>query len=214
MFTESDKLEIVKLKSSIASYYNLQMKKISDSKLESLFFDNCVISGGCISSLYHNEPVNDIDLYCKTNNNPIGRIVYQGAMDIIKEHIMNSEKNIKSVDSYDIDADGNKVTRNDKPVQLITENAVTLTNDVQFIYMDIWENCKKRFDYIHCLPHYDLATQKFYISETQFNAIKNKKLIPTGAVKISAPRYDKYQKRGWSVETSSIGFIAQEINYL
>lgn len=203
MFSEQDKIKILKLKSSIASYYNLQMKKIGDRQLEALFYENCIISGGCISSLFHDEAVKDIDVYATSSK----------AVLTIKDYIINTGKNIKSVEAYDIDANANKVTKTDKQIQLITDNAVTLTNDVQFIYMDTWENCKKKFDFIHCQPHYDLTTQKLYISEAQFNAIKNKQLIPTGLVEVKDKRLNKYTKRGWGMETiKSVPFSWSELN--
>lgn len=214
MFSEQDKIKILKLKSSIASYYNLQMKKIGDRQLESLFYSNCVISGGCISSLFHDEPVSDIDVY------PISL----KALTTIKDYIVNSNKNIKSVESYELDEDGSKINKgNLQP--LITLNAVTLTNDVQFIYMDTWENCKKKFDFIHCMPHYDLTTQKLYISEAQYQAIKTKQLIPTGFVDVKDKRLEKYTKRGWGMETvkpvpfswselNVPGIVAQEISQI
>lgn len=216
MFSEQDKTRILKLKSSIASYYNLTMKKIGDHQLQALFFENCVISGGCISSLFHDEPVKDIDIYPTSSK----------SLTLIKDYIINGGKNIKQVDRYDDESDVA-----DKPYPLITNNAVTLTNDIQFIYMGVWEDCKTKFDFIHCQPHYDLATQKLYISEAQYHAIKNKILIPTGKVEIKVKRIEKYQKRGWVIENEKIvvsmpsapfswsnanipGFVAQDISQI
>ena len=165
------------------------MKKIGDRQLEALFYENCVISGGCISSLFHDEPVQDIDLYATSEK----------AVKTIKDYIVNSGKNIKSAEMYTLDADGNKVNSGSTQA-LVTLNAVTLTNDVQFIYMDTWENCKKKFDFIHCQPHYDLTAQKLYISEAQYHSIKRKALKSTGLVEIKEKRVEKYQKRGWVME--------------
>ena len=207
-FTELDKTKILRLKSSIASYYNLQMKKLGNRHLESLFYENCVIAGGCISSLFHDEPVNDIDLYAKTKI----------AMDGIKAYIVGGKNHIKSSHTYDIEDDGT-VKRND-PRPLVTDNAVTLTNDVQFIYLNTWDVCKNNFDFIHCQPYYDLATQKLYISEAQYHSIRTKRLVPTGKEEIKTRRLEKYKKRGWGIEEikpmswseyNVPGFFAQEI---
>jgi hypothetical protein len=213
-FTANDKTKILRLKSSIASYYNLTMKKIGDRHLESLFYENCVISGGCISSLFHDEAVKDIDLYPKSSK----------ALQLIKDYIVLSDKNIKSVDAYDIDDPSNPQPK--KQFKLVTDNAVTLTNDVQFIYMDTWDNCKKKFDFLHCTPHYELLTQKLYISESQFRAIQNRQLIPTGYTEIKQRRQEKYIKRGWRLQElkpaefrwsdspTTIGIVAQEISQI
>lgn len=214
MFSEQDKTAILKLKSNLASYYSLQMKKLGDRTLESLFYSNCVISGGSISSIYHNEAVADIDLYATSS---------QG-LNKVKEYILNGNKNVKMIDSYELDSDGKEVTTG-KTQPLVTLNAVTLTNDVQFVYMDTWQNCKRKFDFVHCLPHYDLATQRLYISESQFQAIKTKTLVPTGYVEVKDKRRGKYFNRGWKEESKSvefrwsdspitIGIVAQEISQI
>lgn len=213
-FSEEDKTKILRLKSSIASYYNLQMKKIGDRHLESFFYDHCVISGGMIASLFHDEAVNDIDIYCKS---PL-------MLNSIKDYIINSGKNIKSIEKYEI-IDGVKVVDPTSAHPLITDNAVTLTNDIQYIYLDIWKNSQDRFDYIHCQPYYDIKSQKLFISEAQYNSIKNKLLIPTGKVEIKDKRREKYVKRGWGEQQikpvefvwnddGQIGIIAQEIGKL
>lgn len=218
-FSESDKTKILRLKSSIASYYNLQMKKISDRQLEALFYENCVISGGCISSMFHDEPVQDIDIYPKSTK----------ALTMIKDFIINQDKNIKSTDSYEIEDPSNLQPK--RQFKLVTQNAVTLTNDVQFIYMDTWDYCKNKFDFVHCMPHYDLTTQKLYISESQYDAIKHKKLISSGKVVVKQRRIEKYQKRGWGLYDFALkateykykladgvpgftGFTAQEISQI
>ena len=212
-FTESDKTKILRLKSAIASYYTLQMKKIGDKQLESYFFSNGIIAGGCISSLFHDEPVNDIDVYAKD--------AYSMAM--IKDHILLKGKNIKSFARYEFDSDGNKVIVDvDKPIPAVTDNAVTLTNDVQFIYMHTWDRAQASFDFIHCMPYYDIGSQRLYISEAQYNAIKNKILIPNGSQTSTARRLKKYTERGWSIQKeiqpmgykwndTEIGMISREI---
>ena len=209
-FTVSDKTKILRLKSAIASYYALQMKKIGDKQLESYFFDTCIISGGCIASLFHDEPVNDIDIYAKDKT----------SMQMIKDHILLKGKNIKSFTQYEIDPDGNKVIKNvDNSRPAITDNAVTLTNDVQFIYIDAWPEAQTKFDFIHCMPYYDIGTQRLYISEAQYDAIKSKTLVANGNIKPNEKRTNKYVKRGWGVKLSlpvqiQHGVIAQEITKL
>lgn len=190
-FSSKDSTKILKLKSSIASYYNLQMKKLGNRKLESLFFDHCIITGGCIASLYHDEPVNDIDLYAKTvkSINEIQSFILADCQDLIA-----------SYDKYDIDPNGNKVVTV-KDAKMVTSNAVTLTNDIQFIHLGEAEDCRNKFDFIHCMPWYDIRTQKLYISESQFNAIKNKELLrnPKGE-ELTDKRIQKYTKRGWTLK--------------
>ena len=186
-FTQTEKTAIVHLKSSIASYYNLQMKKLGDRTLESLFYSNCVITGGCIQSLFHNEAVNDIDVYAKDTK----------SMALIQSHLLTAKDDIIKVSkAYDLD-DGSFTS----PQKLITTNAITLTNDVQFIYLGIAEECRQKFDFVHCMPYYDLMTQKLHISEVQFRSIAHKQLIPnvTGEL-LKQHRIKKYLDKGWTSE--------------
>lgn len=183
-FSMQQKTRILQLKSAIASYYNLQMKKISDRQLENYFYEHGVITGGCIASLFHNEPVNDIDVYAKSTK----------LMTIIKDHIIINGNNIKSSRGYPADI---VVT----PQPLVTDNAVTLTNDVQFIYLGTAEVCRKNFDFIHCMPWYDIQTQKLYISEAQYLAIESKTLVPNiSGESIKERRVEKYAIRGWNTK--------------
>jgi hypothetical protein len=196
-FSESDKTKILKLKSNVASYYSLQMKKISDRQLESLFFDDCIITGGCISSIFHSEAVKDIDLYAKNHI----------AILKIKNHILNSSaENIKTVSLYTLD----EVIDDKDPKPLITENAITLNNDVQFIHLGDAEQCRSKFDFIHCMPWYDIKKQKLYISKEQFDSIQKKDLVVNRAYfgEVKQNRLDKYISKGWKWEPKQTTLIA------
>lgn len=184
-FTVAQKTKILSLKSAIASYYSLQMKKIGDRPLESFFHDECIITGGCIASLFHNEHVNDIDVYAKDARKMLH----------IKEYILGNGKNIKSTKGYPPDA-------LDIPTRpLVTDNAVTLTNDVQFVYLGSAEECRKKFDFIHCMPWFDIKTQKLYISEAQYLAIETKTLVLNiSGEAVKDRRIQKYTDKGWKLK--------------
>ena len=204
-FTNAQKSRILKLKSSIASYYNLQMKKLGDKKLESLFFEHCIITGGCISSLADDAAVKDIDLYAKTAK----------GMNEIKDYILNHCHDIiKSYDKYIIDNDGNKLTTVSGGEKAITNNAVTLVNDVQFVYLGEAEDCRKKFDFIHCMPWFDIGSQKLHISEEQWRCIEQKvlRINPMFTEDLKQKRIDKYVKRGY--QQTTMGVVAQEIGQM
>lgn len=192
-FTQSDKTKILRLKSAVSSYYNLQMKKIGDNFLTSKFFSHCIITGGCIASLYHNEPVNDIDVYA----------VDTKSLKEIKDHIIlgNSDM-IKDYKKYELEDDANSKTK----AKMVTDNAVTLTNDVQFVYLGTASECRPKFDFIHCMPWFEIATQRLYISKAQFDAIQNKQLVLNPSFEreaIKDRRVKKYQDRGWTMYDNS-----------
>ena len=212
-FSVPQRTRILALKSSIASYYNLQMKKISDRQLENYFYEHCVITGGCIASLFHNEAVNDIDVYAKTSK----------AMTVIKDHIILDGRNIKTTKGYPSDI---LATNDTVPQPLVTDNAVTLNNDVQFVYLGTTDECRAKFDFVHCMPWYDIKTQRLHISETQYAAIESKTLVLNiSGEAVKDRRIQKYINKGWKYsqrdlkpvefrwngDPYEIGIIAQEI---
>lgn len=185
MFTDAEVKRLQSLKTSLLQYYNKKMNELADPKITSLFYDNCIITGGCIASLYHYEPPNDIDLYAKDTK----------AIKIISALLTEIGTVIKEVKSYPDD------TVVDDKRKLVTANAITLKNDVQFITLASADIARKTFDFIHCMPWFDIKTQKLYISEAQLAAIREKKLIPnmphmTGRQPKEA-RVTKYVTRGW-----------------
>lgn len=167
MFTEAEEIKIVSVKSTIkmetesflyqlGSFYS---KGVLEDTLKNIF-----ISGGCIASLLQGEKVNDYDLYFKTETvmNDI-RMIYTKTS--LKDQIEDVSENYREA----LGTDG----------KLITENAITLKNGVQLITKHFGhpDKLRKTFDYVHCMPYYDFAEDKLYISRVQYDAIINKKLI-------------------------------------
>lgn len=186
MFTEFDKKELVALRSSVLQYYSKKLGELNDPKLTSLFFNSCIITGGCISSIYHNMPVNDIDLYAKTTKD----------IKIISDFLKEVGVFIKTTKSYELEDGSGNTTQQ---AALITNNAITLTNDIQFITLAEAEVARNKFDFIHCMPWIDIKTQKLYISEAQFQSIKSRTLIANkSGEKPKDYRIQKYVSKGWT----------------
>lgn len=179
MFSDQDKTELLQLKSKILQYYNKKMNELKDNLLTSVLYENCIITGGCISSLYHGEHVNDIDLYAKDKKK----------LFTVQTLITDISIHIKEVKGYSLSDPSNK---------LITNNAITLKNDVQLITLGPAEECRKQFDFIHCMPWFDIKTQKLYMSESQFNSIKTRTLYHNGqGERMKEYRVQKYIDKGW-----------------
>jgi hypothetical protein len=88
---------------------------------------------------------------------------------------------------------------------LITENAITLTNDFQIITLGNYYTERKKFDYIHCLPYLDLVTNVFYISENQLDVIDRKRLVKNpGGREPVARRQQKFLERGWTLDNDGV----------
>lgn len=199
-FTTAEKTKILRLKSELTSQFSVRMSAISGAEFHSAVREECIITGGSIASCFHNEKINDFDLYAKTPS----------ALANIKTIILESmQSHIKEMKRYDLtNLDGSTP----KAKLMITDNAVTLNGDIQFIYLSEAEACRQKFDFIHCMPWFDIRTQKLYISKDQYDAIANKHLLinPYGE-NIKFRRVDKYIKRGWAIKQDIYDNLKKEI---
>jgi hypothetical protein len=146
----------------------------------------CILSGSSISSMYHAEEVKDYDLWMVDFGSNNTELLY---MDTL---IKNSYAD--HIAEYSEEYSGMKKTH-----KVITQNAITLKNKMQFITLSEYKDARITFDFIHCMPYYDLSSEKFFISEQQMDVIANKKLMrnPKGKTPVQW-RIEKFQKRGWT----------------
>jgi hypothetical protein len=171
------------LKAKVRSAVEKKALDIHDV-LRILLMNDCILSGSCISSVYHNEEPNDFDFWMK----PIPFLK--------AENIRNNIVESYSSDILDISekyGDG----MNSWPC--VTANAITFKNKFQLITLADILIARESFDFLHCMPYYDLKNDKFYISKSQFEAIRDKKLkIANPAVSPTQRRYQKFIDRGWT----------------
>jgi hypothetical protein len=83
--------------------------------------------------------------------------------------------------------------------KLVTANAITFKNGLQVI-IKADKTHRDTFDFVHCMPYFDMKTQQLFISRLQYDAIKNKQLIENPKFpQFSQHRTDKFLKRGWTI---------------
>ena len=173
------------LKRLVQRYVNVLWLQLP-SGLSDAITTRCILSGSSISSLYHNEEVKDYDLWMADFGSNNTELLY---MDTL---IRNSYAD--HIAEYSEEYSGMKKTH-----KVITQNAITLKNKMQFITLSKYEDARITFDFIHCMPYYDLSSEKFFISEQQMDAIANKKLVKNpGATPPVQWRIEKFHKRGWT----------------
>lgn len=152
--------------------------------LRVLIQKDCILSGSSISSIYHNEEVKDYDFWLKP------------------EAFFNADalrKNITEKYSDAILCISDKYGDGSKSEPCVTANAITFKNKFQLITLGDYHSERKNFDFLHCTPYYDLDSDKFYISERQFDAIKRKKLIRHSETReIQKYRIHKFKERGFT----------------
>lgn len=183
MFTSDDEHDILMAKAKMLGALNAKILELPEPVRGMLL--KTYLSGGATASLMHNEEPKDWDLYFGT------MAEMSDFMYVVKEH-----KNVQELVA-DINEKYMETLIDGK---LVTVNAVTFKNKLQVIIKQT-HDMRAHFDFIHCLPYYDIAKDKFYISEQQFNSIKHKKLIvnPNRIEPVSDHRVEKFRQRGWSI---------------
>lgn len=191
MFTEAEKIKIKSVKEMIKIETEVFMDTLDEycsNEVQDKVIQNIFISGGCISCLINGDKVNDYDLYFKDENvmNDIKNLFVKTSL---KEQIEDVSENYREV----LGQDG----------KLITENAVTLKNGIQLITKHFGhpDKIRKTFDFVHCMPYYNFADDKLYISRVQYDAIVNKKLITLKENYnpiVGMSREEKFKKRGYT----------------
>lgn len=158
-------------------------------ELSRYILTECIFSGSAISSLYHSEKPKDYDFWI---GNP-------RAIDFAKNNIIDNFKDYIAEYSTANYSQLANTSVEPEPKKVITNNAITLKNGVQIIVIDSYKQCRKSFDFIHCMPYYDPQLDKFVISENQMNSIIKKELVRNETGKEPTQyRIDKFIGRGWS----------------
>ena len=179
-------LEAISLKKKVREHLNLAFDNFPDV-LRLLLKKDCILSGSSISSIYHNEQPKDYDFWLKD-------YAFKTA-EALKANIVErySSAILDIADNY------GQPGAKGAPVPCVTPNAITFKNKFQLIFIGDYHSERKNFDFLHCTPYYDLDTEKFYISERQYYAIRDKKLIIHSKTRtLSDYRIQKFMSRGWA----------------
>lgn len=174
--------EAIALKKKIKDHLSVGFDNFPDV-LRLLLKQDCILSGSSISSIYHNEEVKDYDFWMKPD-------VFVNADNIRKNTVEKYSDAILCISE--------KYGDGMNSVPCVTPNAITFKNKFQLITLGDYYSERKNFDFLHCTPYYDLHTDKFYISERQYYAIRDKILIiHSEKRKIQDYRIQKFKQRGW-----------------
>ncbi len=175
-----------KLKEDIRRKVTENARGIHDV-LRLLLMNDCILSGSCISSIYHGEEPKDYDFWFKPK--PFSKA------EFIRQNIIEKY----SADILDISENYAGQGAKGAPQPCVTANAITFKNKFQLITLADYYSARKDFDLVHCMPYFDFADDKFFISEQQFRIIQQKKLVPQNPGNIIADfRVNKFKNRGWT----------------
>lgn len=171
-----------------------------DSKDREMFFQNCIVCGGAISSLILDEPLNDIDIYLRTSK---ALDTYRSSIDTLLSDMMSERR------GYDL--------------AFRTPSADTFTHIIdgtmpkfQIIKMMTGEpeDIVQRFDFLHTMVYFDLANDRLSIPNGPKSCILEKRLYytQTNYPLSSLFRSRKYIRRGWKMPMTEYIKIALDIN--
>lgn len=179
-FNEAEKLIILSAKSIIRSKVHYLQGLIHP-----MYYNNMFLSGGAIASLIQDTQPKDWDVYFMDE---------QTQKAVIDTFIADHTDEIAVLDEKYRDVVGLKNE------MLITENAVTLINGIQFItkHNGTPENVRSTFDFVHCKPYYDFGKDELYISKEQFDLCYNKKLKINNDYSLTIWRGSKFEQRGYT----------------
>ena len=181
--SDSSKEFVLKVKSKL--YVTLGKKKQAMPQTLRQYTTNCILTGGAIVSLLHGEEPNDYDLLFNFTHDlsTVMDDVVSKKYNIIPENLIAEKK-------VDYMGEGGG--------KCVTDWAVTLTNNIQFVFRHA--SYRKGFDFIHCMPYYDLTRNKLFISQEQLDLIMHKqiKINPHHSQPIADYRIKKYIDRGWT----------------
>jgi hypothetical protein len=182
-FNEQQKEGIMVLKKAIRNGVSMALLNL-DKPLRTHLVDNCILSGGCTWSIHNTKIPNDWDLLFKSQRESVSFLQY----------IQGNKSDVLDVSPQYVTATtGTKV---------ITANAVTLKNNVQVIDFK-WQ--RQNFDFVHCMPYYDIKEDKFHISYQQYDAIVNNRLLinPLLRTTLDEKRLQKWTDRGLKYERNT-----------
>jgi hypothetical protein len=184
MFDDDERTNITLVRDMVKSKLR---ELLSDLPVDSYpYFKDSILTGGCFATLFNGEVTNDWDVYLKDVD----------TANRFESFVMSDTPTLNEVKDLTPEYMAEVKVRG----KLVTANAITFKNKLQVIT----RTCKahrETFDFIHCMPYFDMATQQLFISRAQYDAIRNKKIIqnPNHKEQPALHRLDKFLGRGWTI---------------
>lgn len=185
VFNDVERAEIETVKTVMRDHLRTLFADLPTSYYQ--YLEGCILTGGASASLFHGETINDWDVYLETEKKSANFLL----------DVMDNKENI-----YDqiLEINPNyRVRLTLVPGMYVTESAITFKNGLQIIHNADKATRLTGFDFVHCMPYFDMKTQQYYISRAQYDAIKNKHLIqnPNYIGQPTPDRLDKFWSRNW-----------------
>lgn len=235
-------MQVKTIKKIISRKLEDWLMTIEDSNLRKDVKANILVSGGCITSLFQNLPVNDYDVYIQDMDVLLRLAKYYCPNDVLD--VRKREDYLSEIDSaYEIDdnlseiavryktlkPDQIKLNINSVGVKMVVEegkkyqvsflsqNAISLTDDLQIVlrFNGTAQQIHKTFDFIHATNYFTFADGLVTnIEALQCILTKNLKYQGSLYPLTSIIRMKKFILRGWSINAGEILKIMFQISEL
>jgi len=235
-------MQVKTIKKIISRKLEDWLMTIEDSNLRKDVKANILVSGGCITSLFQNLPVNDYDVYIQDMDVLLRLAKYYCPNDVLDGR--KREEYLSEIDSaYHIDdnlseiavryktlkPDQIKLNINSVGVKMVVEegkkyqvsflsqNAISLTDDLQIVlrFNGTSQQIHKTFDFIHATNYFTFADGLVTnIEALQCILTKNLKYQGSLYPITSIIRMKKFILRGWSINAGEILKIMFQISEL
>jgi hypothetical protein len=172
MFTDEEKNKIYFTKSVLwTDYIEPLVKKLNFDGI-STFWDDAYVTGGCIGSILRGEAPNDIDIYFKTQESLLcaESLILTKNLDLVKDLDEGYKELV-------VEIEGKVVTANAITLKSTSLNLNNVKSQIIKCIYGLPDELRKSFDFVHCLPYFDIKEKKLFISKQQYDCCLNKKLI-------------------------------------
>jgi len=195
-----------------------------------VFLDNAIVSGGSVSAMLMGDPVNDYDVYFRTEE-AVRTIAeyyvdkYCGdSAEVVSSEFINIRGDTENRLTIRVKSEG--IVRPEMPMGEITEhdpicftdNAITLKGEVQLVirFFGEPEQIHSTYDYAHCMGWYDQKSKELHTPVEALQAMMSKTLIYKGSLYpiASVFRLRKFLKRGWQISAGQLLKIVWQISKL
>jgi len=178
------------IKKLLKGVYDNFCETITDDNIKKIIKEKTFITGGSIPSMILDEFVNDFDFYFQNKEDA----------EKVKAYFSVKQLNIQT---------------NKFKVNLITDNAVNLSDKVQLVikFNGSPDEVVKNFDWQH-IKSYFIYPDTLVIPDDTYRLLVEKELVYTGSEYplSSLMRVKKYIKKGWSVSNQTIVNIALDFH--
>lgn len=192
-------------------------------EMKSIFLKEGYLAGGCIRSLVVGEPINDYDIYFKTEKaaNRFRKLFMDGLKGSLHwgpvAKVVDIKLNIPFTDKKVL------CLKSDKWFTGITPTAITCdydeglleqSPDVQFIfkYSGSPNYVVGRFDFTNCMAYYDIDTDDLvYLNNMKMHCHRNILVFSPNCFNCLSAlwRMTKFQKRGWFISNEEMFKVAK-----